>query len=57
VKATMDIGNNSRMVRLPEFDGAHNAFQVWWTRFMAFAAVMRITQVLKIGGEAHYANI
>jgi hypothetical protein len=53
----MDIGNNSRMVRLPEFDGAHNAFQVWWTRFMAFAAVMRITQVLKIGGEAHYANI
>jgi hypothetical protein len=43
---------NSR-VRLPEFDGAHKNFQVWWTRFMAFAAVMKITQALKIGGEVN----
>jgi hypothetical protein len=38
-------------VRLPLFDGQHKNYQIWWTRFMAYASVHQFTQALKTGGE------
>jgi hypothetical protein len=49
----MENAAESRTVRLPVFGGAHADFQVWWTRFMAFAAVHKFTQALKVGGETN----
>jgi hypothetical protein len=49
----MENAAESRTVRLPVFGGAHADFQVWWTRFMAFAAVYKFTQALKVGGETN----
>ena len=46
----MDSTVSSRVL-LPEFDGVQKNFQIWWTRFLAYAAVMSFTQALKIGGE------
>jgi hypothetical protein len=39
-------------VRLPSFDGTSDKFQIWWTRFMAYAGVHGFIQALKIGGES-----
>jgi hypothetical protein len=37
----------SRKVMPPKFSGAHHkAFQVWWTRFMAFALVYQFMQAI-----------
>jgi hypothetical protein len=35
--------NSSRekSVRLPTFDGSHKNFQLWWTRFVAYATVYK----------------
>jgi hypothetical protein len=49
----MENAAESRTVRLPVFGGAHADFQVWWTRFMPFAAVCKFTQALKVGGETN----
>jgi hypothetical protein len=49
----MENAPESRTVRLAVFGGAHADFQVWRTRFMAFAAVCKIMQALKIGGETN----
>jgi hypothetical protein len=38
-------------VRLPLFDGQHKNYQIWWTRFIAYASVHQFTQALKTGGE------
>ena len=47
----MENVNETKSVLLPKFDGAYKTFQVWWTRFMAYAAVYRFVQALRIGGE------
>jgi hypothetical protein len=49
----MDNAAESRTARLPVFGGAHADFQVWWTRCMAFAAVCKFMQALKVGGETN----
>ena len=49
----MDSDNSRARVRLPELNGAHKNFQVWWTRFVAHAAAMKFMQALKIGGDAN----
>jgi hypothetical protein len=49
--STMESAAETKTVRLPVFGGAHKGFQVWWIRFMAFAAVYKIPKALKIGGE------
>jgi hypothetical protein len=41
-----------KSVRLPSFDGTSDKFQIWWTRFMAYAGVHGFIQALKIGGES-----
>jgi hypothetical protein len=38
-------------VRLSLFDGQHKNYQIWWTKFMAYASVHQFTQALKTGGE------
>jgi hypothetical protein len=38
-------------VRLPLFDGQHKNYQIWWTRFMAYASIHHFTQALKTGWE------
>ncbi len=43
---------SEKSVRLPVFDGAHKDFQLWWTRFQAYATVNKFAAALKIGGEA-----
>jgi hypothetical protein len=48
----MESSREAKSVRLPVFDGAYKNFQVWWTRFMAYAAVYKFAQALTIGGEA-----
>jgi hypothetical protein len=44
--------SGAKAARLPEFDGSHTSFQIWWVRFMAFAMVHKFQQALVIGGEA-----
>jgi hypothetical protein len=41
----------SRKVTLPKFSGAHKDFQVWWTRFLAFASVYQFVQALGDAAE------
>ena len=47
----MESGISTKSVRLPEFNGKEKGFQVWWTRFKAFAAVFQFSEALTIGGE------
>jgi hypothetical protein len=47
----MEIASD-KSVRLPVFEGAHKDFQVWWTRFQAYATVHKFAAALKDGGEA-----
>ena len=42
-----------KSVRLPLFDGAHKDFQMWWTRFQAYATVYKFAAALKVGGEGN----
>ena len=37
---------------MPVYDGTYKHFQVWWTRFTAYATVYKFAQALKVGGEA-----
>jgi hypothetical protein len=41
--------SRTKSVRLPLLDGQHKNYQIWWTRFMAYASVF--TRALKTGGE------
>ena len=43
---------SDKSVRLPVFEGAHKDFQLWWTRFMAYATVHKFAAAVKTGGEA-----
>ena len=43
--------SSSKSVRLPAFDGTRKGFQMWCTRFLAFAAVYKFEEALQIGGE------
>ena len=38
-------------VRVPSFDGEEENFQVWWTRFQAFARVKWLEKALKIDAD------
>ena len=38
-------------VRLPSFDGDSKKFQLWWTRFSAYAAVYQFSQALSKEGD------
>ena len=38
-------------VRIPSFDGDEENFQVWWTRFQAFARVNRFEKALKVDAD------
>ena len=42
----------SKRVTLPKFTGVHKDFQVWWTRFMAFASVYQFMQAIGESPEA-----
>ena len=42
----------ARLLKLPVFDGKHAKFQIWWTRFKAYAVVFGYAGAVKIGGEA-----
>ena len=44
-------GESSKSVKLPYFDGTKSKFQLWWTRFQAYARVYKFSQALKSGGE------
>ena len=37
--------------RIPSFDGEEENFQVWWTRFQAFARVKRFEKALKVDAD------
>ena len=37
-----------KSVRLPTFDGDRKKFQLWWTRFGAYATVYKFDQALRI---------
>ena len=43
----MDEQGSTRSARVPIFKGTKDEFQVWWTRFMAYACVMKF--ILAIG--------
>jgi hypothetical protein len=38
--------SSEKSVRLPTFDGAHKTFQLWWTRFVAFATVYKFVEAI-----------
>jgi hypothetical protein len=39
-----------KSVKLPTFDGAHKSFQLWWTRFTAFATVYKFNEAVRKDG-------
>jgi len=39
-------GSSEKLVRLPTFDGSHNNFQLWWTRFVMYAMVYKFVEVI-----------
>lgn len=41
-----------KSLRLPTFDGTAEKFQIWWTRFWAYASVFAFAAALATGGEA-----
>ena len=43
---------SEKSVRLPTFDGANKNYQLWWTRFQAYATVYKFGEALVVGGEA-----
>ena len=43
---------SEKSVRLPTFDGANKNYQLWWTRFQAYAMVYKFGEALVVGGEA-----
>jgi len=45
--------SSEKSVRLPTFDGEHKKFQLWWTRFKAYAMVYKFSEALIVGGEAY----
>jgi hypothetical protein len=45
------ISSKITSVCLSLFDGQHKNYQIWWTRFIAYASVHEFTPALKIGGE------
>ena len=47
----MDTSSGDKIARLPTFDGLHENFQAWWTRFTAYATVHKFAEALVIGGE------
>jgi hypothetical protein len=38
--------SSEKSVRLPTFDGQHKNFQLWWTRFVAYATVYKFFQAI-----------
>ena len=38
--------SSDKSVRLPMFDGAHKNFQLWWTRFVAYATVYKFVEAI-----------
>jgi hypothetical protein len=50
-----DMGSDSaseKGVKLPNFDGDSKKFQLWWTRFCAYATVYKFRQALAEGGDS-----
>jgi hypothetical protein len=39
-------------VKLPNFDGDSKKFQLWWTRFCAYATVYKFRQALFEDGDS-----
>jgi hypothetical protein len=39
-----------KSVKLPTFNGSHKSFQLWWTRFVAFAIVSKFIEAISKGG-------
>ena len=51
-----EYGASSKGLRLPTFSGAAKDFQIYWTRFTAFAAVYRFAQAVRKTKEANLPN-
>ena len=45
-KLTMSASDANESVSLPTFNGKEEAFQVWWTKFKAFATAKGFIAVL-----------
>ena len=43
--------SSEKSVRLPTFDGDHKKFQIWWTRFKAYATVNKFSEAIGITAE------
>jgi hypothetical protein len=39
--------STEKLLRLSMFDGEHKKFQIWWTRFMAYAGVLGSVKPLR----------
>jgi hypothetical protein len=49
---TMGGSGESKLVKLPTFDGDHKKFQIWWTRFHGYATVYKFNKALASEGDA-----
>ena len=45
--------SSEKSVRLPTFDGDYKKFQLWWTRFNAYATVYKFKQALTDEDDKH----
>ena len=44
--------SSTKSVQLPPFDGREEKFQIWWTKFIAYACVYAFAKSLKTQPEA-----
>jgi hypothetical protein len=44
------LSSEVKSARLPTFDGMHDKFPVWWTRFKAFAVVHKFEKAIRVNG-------
>ena len=45
--STTTAADSAKSIPLPTFDGEAKNFQLWWTRFKAYAAVKRFSQAIQ----------
>jgi hypothetical protein len=49
--------DSSKTIPLPTFDGESKNFQLWWTRFKAYAAVKKFDQAIKETAESSLPTV
>jgi hypothetical protein len=55
--ASTSIADTVRSITLPTFDGEQKSFQLWWTRFKAYAAVKKFAKAIQRTAETSLPTV